>query len=516
MKNKLIGLLGLAVALTACDVDNELGAIAPETTPTIALTEGSADFSKFVSIGASFASGFSDGALFVAGQENSYPNIMASKFAMAGGGDFAQPLMADNIGGMLFGGTQIQNPRYYFDGAGPAPLDATPTTEGTTVLSGPFNNMGVPGMKSLHLGVAGYGNLAGVPVGMANPYYARMASSGSASVLQDVLVQAPTFFSLSEIGGNDVLSFAISGGTGVDQTGNFDPTTYGGSDITDPNVFAAIFSGTVDALTAGGAKGVVANLPNITHLPYFTTVPHNPVPLDQGTADMLNSDAAFGAYNSGVQQAFGAAAFFGMISAEVAAAQIAQRTITFAAGADNALVIVDETLINLHEFSAAFPVIPQYRQATANDLIVLPAATFIGTTVGGDPTLINGVSVPLEDQWVLIPSEQASIATATASYNATIEGVAAAKGLAMVDLDGVMEQAANGGIAFDDFNMTTSLVFGGAVSLDGIHLTGRGYALMANKMLAAIDAAYGSNFSEATGGLAKAYDYPTHYSPTMQ
>ncbi len=29
---------------------------------------------------------------------------------------------------------------------------------------------------------------------------------------------------------------------GVDQTGNLDPSTYGGNDITDPNVFASVYS----------------------------------------------------------------------------------------------------------------------------------------------------------------------------------------------------------------------------------------------------------------------------------
>ena len=39
-------------------------------------------------------------------------------------------------------------------------------------------------------------------------------------------------------------------------------------------------------LTANGAKGVVANVPYITDLPHFTTVPHNPVPLDAATAGL--------------------------------------------------------------------------------------------------------------------------------------------------------------------------------------------------------------------------------------
>jgi hypothetical protein len=51
--------------------------------------------------------------------------------------------------------------------------------------------------------------------------------------------------------------------------------------------------------------------------------------------------------------------------------------------------------------------------------------------------------------------------------------------------------------------------------LDGVHLTARGYALMANEFLAAIDATYGSNFIEA-GQRARANDFPVNYAPELQ
>lgn len=156
------------------------------------------------------------------------------------------------------------------------------------------------------------------------------------------------------------------------------------------------------------------------------------------------------------------------------------------------------------------------RQATADDLLVLPSSTFIGTTVGGNPQLINGVSVPLGDRWVLTPQEQAAIKTATDSYNATIKAITDANpNVALVDLKSVLEEASTG-IVFDNYTLTTNLVVGGLVSLDGVHLTARGYALMANKILAAMDVKFGTNFTQATGGLAVAGEYPTNYSPTLR
>jgi len=52
--------------------------------------------------------------------------------------------------------------------------------------------------------------------------------------------------------------------------------------------------------------------------------------------------------------------------------------------------------------------------------------------------------------------------------------------------------------------------------LDGVHATARGYALIANYVLASIDAKFGSNFTIATDGLAKAGDYPTNYPESLR
>jgi lysophospholipase L1-like esterase len=502
MKNyKYIGVLLLSIGVASCDVNNELDAITEEAVPTVQLNTGDLDFSNYVAVGASFTAGYTDGAMFKAAQENSFPNILATKFKVAGGGDFNQPLMNDNIGGLLFNGTPVQPTRFYFDGAGPARLGAVPTTELTTVLTGPFNNFGAPGAKSFHLGVLGYGQL--------NPYFGRMASSPTASVMGDVLAQSPTFFTLSEIGGNDVLGYALAGGAGVDQspsttnpTGNLNPATYGPNDITNPLVFADVFSSMVTALTANGAKGVVANLPYITSLSNFTTVPYNPVPLISNQAAEVN--AGYATYNG--------ALLFVQSNSLIDAAEVAKRTISFSGG-QNAVVIVDEDLTNLTGFG-----IPSFRQATSDDLLVLASSAIIGTLADpNNPASVYGVGVPLGDQWVITPEEQMAIKTATDAYNATIETVAAANpNITMVDFKGVLIEAATSGISFDNYTMTTNLVTGGLVSLDGIHLTGRGYALMANRILGAMDTEFGSNFTSATNGLAKADDYPTNYSPSLQ
>lgn len=483
-------LLLVSLSFVACNNDDDENMTSAE----VAVVSGNASFGKYVALGDSFAAGYSDGALFVKGQEGSYVNLLSQQFALAGGGEFKTPYTSDNIGGLLLGGNVIASSRLYFNGTGPVPVTGTPTTEVTNHITGPYNNLGVPGAKSYHLVAPGYGNVAGVALGLANPYFARFATAAGTTVLADALVQAPTFFSLW-IGGNDVLGYATSGGVGADQTGNLNPATYGSNDITDPNVFASIFSGLVTNLTANGAKGVVANLPYVSTLPYFTTVPYNPVPLTAAVAGQLN--AGYAGYNGGLQYAVSV----GLLSAEEAG----KRTINFVEG-KNAVVINDSYLTNLGAYK-----IPSYRHATNEDLMVLPSSSFIGTAVGGDATKVNGVSVPLEDKWVLSKDEIAEVKVATDAYNVTIKAVAESKGLAFVDSKVIMDQLSNGGIVGNSFTLTSTYVTGGSFSLDGVHPSPRGYALIANAFSAAINTTYESTLPMINLGL-----YPILYPAVIK
>lgn len=484
MKNPLAILVVAGLMMVGCSDDDAVVNPGPGNPEPVEYSSGSADFSNYVAVGNSLTAGYSDMALFIMGQDASFPNMLAGSFAAAGGGDFTIPYMADNLGGVTLGGTPILGNRLILDfstgSPSPVPVSGQGSTEITNTLSGSFNNMGVPGAKSYHLIASGYGNVAGVQAGLANPYFARFASGPAATVLGDAAGQNPSFFTLW-IGNNDVLGYATSGGSGTDQTGNLDPSTYGGNDITDPNVFASVYNTILDAMTANGADGVVANIPDVTTIPYFTTVPHNSVPLDEATAQLLNG--AYAAYNGGLAQLQA----LGAISAE----ELARRTISFQAGEGNAVVILDEDLTDLTGFNAA---LINMRQATAEDLLVLTARTFIGTLANPqDPTSINGVAVPLADQWVLTPEEQDAVITATAAYNQTIAALAQAYDLGLVDANAYLSTVATAGVQLSDGSVVSAqYATGGGFSLDGVHPAPRGYALLANEFISVIEAKYGA------------------------
>ena len=508
MKNlKYIFFSFLLLGLWSCneveDVLEDNGVSIPEDLPALSIEGTGLDFSNYVAVGPSFSAGVSDGTVFLASQNNSWPNIMSKEFAKVGGGEFKQPTMDDNFGGLALGGTRIVGPRLVFNGSGPAPLESVvgPVTVQTDLLNpptGPFNNLGVPGAKSFHFVANGYGNIANVAAGLANPYATRLTGlTPNASIIELAASQNPSFFTLSLFGGNDVLGYATGG---ADQTADA---------ITPLGTFEAALNGALTALTANGAKGVVSGTPHVTDLPYFTAVPYNAVPLDAATAAAVNG--GYATYNGGIQAALAALQGTGLFTAEEAAA----RTISFSAG-QNAVVIEDESLTDLGAINPAFAALPKYRQATENDLLVLTSASFIGTeAIPGNPATVNGVGIPLADKWVVTETEVAEIIAATDAMNASVQAAAQSFGVAYVDLQSILAQAASTGIMFDDYQMNTSLVFGGLVSLDGVHLTARGYAYMANSFLSAIDAHYGSNF-ETSGNMAKAGDYPTSYSPLLQ
>jgi lysophospholipase L1-like esterase len=186
--------------------------------------------------------------------------------------------------------------------------------------------------------------------------------------------------------------------------------------------------------------------------------------------------------------------------------ELDRRTINFTEG-NNAVVILDEYLTDLGAINPAFAGLPQFRQTTEADLITLPTASILPTGAG--------TATPLLDSNVLTPEEQLEIKEAVDAYNSTIQSVATAKGLALVDVNQILIDAASTGITFDEYFLNADLVFGGLVSLDGIHLTARGYAYMANAFLEAIDDTYGSNFGES-GNFAKAGNYPTNFSPALR
>ena len=485
MKIKYLFMSVLFLAITACDTDTE-----EPNSSDFEFTQvysGDADFSSYVAMGGGVTAGMTDNSLFMAGQMGSYPNIMASVMSQTDtGGEFTQPYVDDNVGGINVGGNQFWPPRFFFDGAGPAQLPGTPSTEATNVVPGPYSNLAFPFANAIFNVAPGVGSLEGLAAGLANPWYVRSASSNSATILGDALMQQPTFVTL--VPGNDFASYTLFGASDF---------PFGPLELDGPAGMLAGVVGTIQALSASVPNGVITTLPDPTVTATFTTIPWNTIPLDAATAGLLNAQLA-GPYNAGLA----AAQQFGLISAE----EVALRTLNAVEG-DNGALIVDFDLTDLIGLG-----LPSFRLTNENDRISLFAAQSIGTVP--DPTNqlgIIGVTIPLPDAVILTATEIDEIQTKLATANAAI-AASVPNGWALFDLHGLYNEVVTTGLQVDDYTMTGDLVFGGFFGLDGIHPTSRGSAAISKRMMAAIDATWGSNLLDS--GL-EIGDYPTNYPASL-
>jgi len=396
---------------------------------------GGADFSKYIAVGNSLTAGYADGGLYLEGQLNSYPSIMANQMLQAGGGAFAQPLFSSGqengsgylqLTGFTATGTPITTP-VTTDLAitGVAPIPGFGNVTLYSKYTGNINNFGVPGLKLEQITYAPLGNL--------NGYYERLLPGNEGThntpYLSFITAQPFTFFS-NWLGNNDALLYAVSGGAG--------------DALTDKTTFAQLDNLLIGTLTASGAKGVVATIPDVTAIPYFNTVTEPAV-------------------LAGVQKA----------APTVQALYI------------NALVSTSDTTI----YAA--------RAATANDLFIL---TFPTSLIGTPVTTPYGVLpygltpyTPIGSQYVLDANEVALTRDYVSSYNTTITTVAAQKGLAVFDAYTFLNNVKANGLLINGVALNSNYISGGIFSLDGVHLTPRGYAIVANEFIKAINAKYGSS-----------------------
>lgn len=393
------------------------------------------DFSRYVSVGNSLTAGFADGTLYKSGQQSSYPSILAEQFQYVGGGLFKQPLLNGNWG---YPGAKrvlgISTDCMGVSGLGPILNPALPDTTGDATniaAAGPYNNMGIPGLRSVDVLFPGYAFL--------NPYAKRFFINPSARALDEMKRITPSFFTIW-LGANDVLGYATGGGEG--STSGLVP-----GDISPMPQFSVSYDSVVKVLTAGGAKGVLINIPDLTAIPFFTTIPAKGLVLTATQAAQLT-------------------------------AAYAGTGISFAEGANN-FIIQDP----------AVPVIG-LRKIKDNELLLL--------TIPQDSLKCGGWGSikPIPKQYVLDENEIKAVQSATLAFNAFILQEAQNHGLAYVDMNSYIKTLV-AGIKFNGVDFTTTFVTGGAFSLDGVHLTPRGYALAANEIIRNINMHYGTRIPTA-------------------
>ncbi len=415
----IIGLLALGVA--SCK---------PNLKPSQPNT-GSIDLTRYLAVGNSLTAGYSDGSLYRAGQENSYPAILSKQFNTITKSTFVQPLLPGQYG--------YPYPKYImtmrkgpcdtvaslspilFPGA----LDSS-TSSQNIAWQGPFNNVGIPGVRCIDYIYPGYA--------MLNPYAKRFFTNPAKDRPIDEAIRInPTFFTLW-LGSNDVLGYATAGGG----EGYADPTAR----LSDPAAFSIAYDSVVTILRRTGAEGVLINIPDVTSIPFFTTIRANGLSLSSSQANDLNA-----AYNG--------------------------TNIRFNEGSGNYFVIEDQSV----------PL--KMRQIRDGELILLSAPSDSFKCAGW------GTKKPIPGKYVLTAPEVALVKDRTVQFNQIIDQQSLLTGLPVVNMYTYL-QTLNSGIKYNGVNYNATFVAGGAFSLDGVHLTPRGYALVANYIIGTINNHYKS------------------------
>jgi lysophospholipase L1-like esterase len=363
-------------------------ALAAAVRPAAAQT----NFSRYVSIGDSLAAGVESASLVETHQLRSVPALIARQ---AGAADFQQPLVSEpGIPPELTLVTLVPAPLL-------APKAATAGEPKNLALPRPYNNLAVPG-ATLNDALSTVTDAGGSH---------DLVLRGLGTQVQQALALRPTAITVW-IGNNDVLGAAVRG-RAID-----------GVTLTPASAFRAQFGELITALKTSGAFIVAANLPDVSAIPFVTTI--KPYVTNPSTG---------------------------------------------------APVLVSGSRVPLIGPSGPLP-------STAQ--VTIAASTLLAQGIGV-PTSLGGTGAPLPDEVVLDPTEIAMIQDRVNTNNQAIRDVCAAAGVPVLDIHAVFAELATTGRHVGGITLTNAFLSGGVFSYDGVHPNDVGYALVANEWIRVIN-----------------------------
>jgi hypothetical protein len=407
------------------------------------LSQGTAELGNPVFIGDNFLSGYQDGAFTAEGWNKSVAVLLSEQFRKVNS-SVPQPEPFWLADGASFGWSSKPFNSWYTT---TFRLAQSTDCQGVTSLAPVNENLSVTQAQALV--VPRYNNrFLTVPFATTadwfdpalgaspfadnhNPFYYPVAANPGVSTLAGEARAQQATFATVWLGMENIYSYARHGGVGVS--------------IIPASTFAAQLDSILQPMVAAGAKGAIATIPDFRVFPYYTLVPWNGATLTQEKADSLNLIYTTGGLTH----------------------------ISFHEGS-NGFVIDD--------VNAPFSV----RQMHQDEYITLdiPIDSLKCNYLG---LLIH--TIP--DQYSLDSAEVATIDAAISAYNAVIEQKALQYGFALVDMHGYFNLVKSG-IKVDGMDVNAGFVTGGFFSLDGYHPHEKGYALIANEFIRAINLKYGA------------------------
>jgi hypothetical protein len=190
------------------------------------------------------------------------------------------------------------------------------------------------------------------------------------------------------------------------------------------DTFRATYDAIVQALRAAEVPVVTANLPDVTTIPFVTTIP--PYVVNPATGEPV-----------------------------------------LAGGAPVPLIGPDGPL-------------------ATGSLVTLAASSLLARG-DGIPASLGGSGTPLPDEVILDANELAVIRDHVAANNQAIAEIARAAGYPLLDVNALLAEISTSGRVIGGVRLTNAFLTGGIFSYDGVHLTDLGYAVLANEWIRVIN-----------------------------
>lgn len=404
----------------------------PGIKETTANRQDSLYFSRLMVLGDDNAAGYQNLALTEKHQKYSFPALIAKQ---GGTPNFQQPLMGYPGIGVLspwgFGTIELyhlDNPETPETRVPDPVIRAVPyedypdynlsmpfISEEVMTYPLPYSNLGVPGivMEDILKGktkLKSKSHTQMLDIILRNPLpepYGELTSFQQAKLFHPSIL-------ICWVGMNDVMNFAQY----PEGTQPSIPAPTAG------DAFAEKFAAMADSLVSLNAALLVGNVPDITDMPYFNTVP--PVVIDS-TTNMPYLD------NSG-----------------------------------NAVPLIG---------------------VEAGDKVLTPAKGDIKRGYGIPVGILNGNGEPIPDDKILDVAEIALVKEAVDNYNAAIDSICSNRKIPVVDMYSLYKEL-NSGLLEAGLLFSNAFISGGFYSLDGIHPSDLGNAILANEWIRAINANY--------------------------
>jgi lysophospholipase L1-like esterase len=441
-------LVALSLALTGCKLEE----------PSVQKTENDLKgqtIERYVALGNSLTAGVQSGSLVEDFQYYSFPAQIARQLGIK---EFGQPTVA-------------------YPGI-PNVLELDPFTlnlvkaEGTgvpnnTTYPKPYQNLGIPTATTWDLlnATTSTTNFRYLFFGEDNQAV-DLVLRGQGTAFAQAKAQHPDLITLW-IGNNDILGYATSGGLKPPTPINDFVSPVTGISL---QGFQSAYMALADSVASLGAKVVVANVPDVIVPPFFKVVG----PKIAAALAAANIPYPL-AYEKGSDD----------LSAGPATGQATQDNL------NNFDVLI--TLVGAsYAGDIGKPTGHWYRDLAA--MKGVPVSALLATMPAVDTTQAFGLHPqnPWPSALILDAEEMATIKQVTTAYNQIIAAAANQYGFALFDANGFLNEILeNHGYMADGFMFTTEFVNGGLFSLDGIHLTNAGYAIVANKFIDALNAKYG-------------------------